>query len=104
LAPTAPVDGDLRSFGRDSEVSEADLGLRIPGSSDGQRLEARLPRPGMTGPMPWSQPPSFAPQLNDPNELLRRIEQNTLNTLYWTRITGVALILLLLIFGLAAFA
>jgi hypothetical protein len=50
----------------------------------------------MSGQLPWStSPPSFP--TNDPNELLRRIEQNTSNQLLWTKIMVVGFIVVLLV-------
>ncbi|MCI4322977.1 MAG: hypothetical protein L3K03_02980 [Thermoplasmata archaeon] len=50
----------------------------------------------MSGQLPWSLSSPSTPT-NDPNELLRRIEQNTANTLMWTKITAGAVVLLAII-------
>jgi hypothetical protein len=50
----------------------------------------------MSGSLPWApSPPPIA--TNDPNELLRRIEQNTSGMLTWTKYLVVAVVVLVII-------
>jgi hypothetical protein len=50
----------------------------------------------MTGALPWSNP-APPPPTNDPNELLRRIEQNTAGLLSWMKILVGAIAVLVII-------
>jgi hypothetical protein len=52
--------------------------------------------PGMAGSLPWSTAPR-APTSNDPNELLRRIDQNTTQIFHWVRAGVIVIIVLLLL-------
>jgi hypothetical protein len=53
----------------------------------------------MGGTLPWASAPAYTPT-NDPNELLRRIEQNTSSMLTWMKIL-VAVVVVLVIINLA---
>ena len=48
----------------------------------------------MTGSLPWSSTPT-APQSNDPNEVLRRIDRNTQQIFHWVRLGFIVTIVLL---------
>ncbi|MCI4325682.1 MAG: hypothetical protein L3K00_07390 [Thermoplasmata archaeon] len=50
----------------------------------------------MSGSLPWSNSAPMAPT-NDPNELLRRIEQNTSGMLTWMKILVGAVVVLVII-------
>jgi hypothetical protein len=50
----------------------------------------------MASPLPWTPMPP-PPQTNDPNELLRRIDQNTAQIYHWVRIGFAVVIILLLL-------
>ncbi|MCI4370628.1 MAG: hypothetical protein L3J81_04790 [Thermoplasmata archaeon] len=50
----------------------------------------------MAGALPWQTTPPPPPTF-DATELLRRIEQNTANTLYWVRWMTIAVIVLVLV-------
>jgi hypothetical protein len=49
----------------------------------------------MSGSVPWSTTPS--PEPNDPNDLLRRIDQNTQQIFHWVRLGFVVVIVLLVL-------
>jgi hypothetical protein len=48
----------------------------------------------MSASLPWSATPN-APASNDPNELLRRIDQTTAQIFHWVRLGFVVVIILL---------
>jgi hypothetical protein len=50
----------------------------------------------MSGSLPWSSTTSPPPSTNDPNELLRRIEQNTAQTLQWVKYVVYVLVVLVI--------
>jgi hypothetical protein len=50
----------------------------------------------MSGTLPWSSAPA-APVMNDPNDSLRRIEQNTASLVQWMKYLVFAVIVLIVV-------
>lgn len=50
----------------------------------------------MSASLPWSSAPT-APPTNDPNEVLRHIDQTTTQTFHWVRLGFIVVIILLLL-------